>query len=197
MQGLFHGIERVDLAGKHTEFEKLVECFRERRLQIVLYIGGIMVLFLFVIMLVNLDAAARERQYHRHWIAGARRKGLAARIHRINVCRAIPSIRAAFVMLPPAASSIPRRYDRSKPSMSASFATLNLSSTDNFGSMIMPQPTAFLMRPPASTPDARSDGNAAATLYTVPFTVAAAASIRAIAYATDMIASDSALANIT
>ncbi len=39
--------------------------------QIVLYIGGIMVLFLFVIMLVNLDAAAKERQYHRHWIAGA------------------------------------------------------------------------------------------------------------------------------
>ncbi|MBN9659501.1 MAG: NADH-quinone oxidoreductase subunit J [Acidobacteria bacterium] len=37
--------------------------------QIVLYIGGIMVLFLFVIMLVNLDAAARERQYHRHWLA--------------------------------------------------------------------------------------------------------------------------------
>ncbi len=39
--------------------------------QIVLYIGGIMVLFLFVIMLVNLDAAAKERQYHRRWIAGA------------------------------------------------------------------------------------------------------------------------------
>jgi NADH-quinone oxidoreductase subunit J len=38
--------------------------------QIVLYIGGIMVLFLFVIMLVNLDAAAKERQFHRHWIAG-------------------------------------------------------------------------------------------------------------------------------
>jgi NADH-quinone oxidoreductase subunit J len=35
--------------------------------QIVLYIGGIMVLFLFVIMLVNLDQAARERQFHRHW----------------------------------------------------------------------------------------------------------------------------------
>jgi len=38
--------------------------------QIVLYIGGIMVLFLFVIMLVNLDTAARERQYHRSWWAG-------------------------------------------------------------------------------------------------------------------------------
>ena len=37
--------------------------------QIILYIGGIMVLFLFVIMLVNLDAAAKERQYHRHWIS--------------------------------------------------------------------------------------------------------------------------------
>ena len=38
--------------------------------QIVLYIGGIMVLFLFVIMLVNLDDASRQRQYHRHWMAG-------------------------------------------------------------------------------------------------------------------------------
>ena len=35
--------------------------------QIVLYIGGIMVLFLFVIMLVNLDEAARERQFNRQW----------------------------------------------------------------------------------------------------------------------------------
>jgi NADH:ubiquinone oxidoreductase subunit 6 (subunit J) len=35
--------------------------------QIVLYIGGIMVLFLFVIMLVNLDDAARERQFSRQW----------------------------------------------------------------------------------------------------------------------------------
>jgi NADH-quinone oxidoreductase subunit J len=36
--------------------------------QIVLYIGGIMVLFLFVIMLVNLDQAARERQFNRQWL---------------------------------------------------------------------------------------------------------------------------------
>src|SRR6185369_4534104 len=35
--------------------------------QIVLYIGGIMVLFLFVIMLVNLDQAAKERQFNRQW----------------------------------------------------------------------------------------------------------------------------------
>src|ERR1044071_1557638 len=38
--------------------------------QIVLYIGGIMVLFLFVIMLVNLDQAAKERQFNRQWLVG-------------------------------------------------------------------------------------------------------------------------------
>src|SRR5881227_3156899 len=36
--------------------------------QIVLYIGGIMVLFLFVIMLVNLDEAAKERQFNGQWL---------------------------------------------------------------------------------------------------------------------------------
>lgn len=35
--------------------------------QIVLYVGGIMVLFLFVIMLVNLDQAVRLRQFNRQW----------------------------------------------------------------------------------------------------------------------------------
>ena len=39
--------------------------------QIILYIGGIMVLFLFVIMLVNLDVALRQEQFNRQWgIAG-------------------------------------------------------------------------------------------------------------------------------
>jgi len=36
--------------------------------QIVLYVGGIMVLFLFVIMLVNLDSAAREKQFNGQWL---------------------------------------------------------------------------------------------------------------------------------
>ncbi|MGE5647583.1 MAG: NADH-quinone oxidoreductase subunit J [Acidobacteriota bacterium] len=35
--------------------------------QIVLYVGGIMVLFLFVIMLVNIDQSARLRQFNRQW----------------------------------------------------------------------------------------------------------------------------------
>jgi NADH-quinone oxidoreductase subunit J len=36
--------------------------------QIILYVGGIMLLFLFVIMLVNLDEAAKERQFNRQWV---------------------------------------------------------------------------------------------------------------------------------
>jgi NADH-quinone oxidoreductase subunit J len=35
--------------------------------QIILYIGGIMVLFLFVIMLVNLDEQSKERQFNGQW----------------------------------------------------------------------------------------------------------------------------------
>jgi NADH-quinone oxidoreductase subunit J len=35
--------------------------------QIVLYVGGIMVLFLFVIMLVNIDESTRQRQFNKQW----------------------------------------------------------------------------------------------------------------------------------
>ncbi len=38
--------------------------------QIILYAGGIMVLFLFVIMLVNLDQSAKEEQFNKQWVAG-------------------------------------------------------------------------------------------------------------------------------
>ena len=35
--------------------------------QIILYVGGIMVLFIFVIMLVNLDVALHQVQFNRQW----------------------------------------------------------------------------------------------------------------------------------
>jgi len=38
--------------------------------QIILYAGGIMVLFLFVIMLVSIDRSVKERQYNSQWIVG-------------------------------------------------------------------------------------------------------------------------------
>src|SRR5438093_3999322 len=46
--------------------------------QIVLYVGGIMVLFLFVIMLVNLDQAARQRQFNRQWLVALAAVALVA-----------------------------------------------------------------------------------------------------------------------
>src|SRR5215469_12892541 len=38
--------------------------------QIILYAGGIMVLFLFVIMLVNLDKSQKEEQFNKIWLLG-------------------------------------------------------------------------------------------------------------------------------
>jgi NADH-quinone oxidoreductase subunit J len=38
--------------------------------QIILYAGGIMVLFLFVIMLVNIETAQREDQFNKQWHVG-------------------------------------------------------------------------------------------------------------------------------
>jgi NADH-quinone oxidoreductase subunit J len=35
--------------------------------QVILYVGGIMVLFVFVIMLVNLDVSMRQLQFNRQW----------------------------------------------------------------------------------------------------------------------------------
>lgn len=49
--------------------------------QIILYIGGIMVLFLFVIMLVNLDIATRQAPFNRQWfVAGVAVAALAAEL---------------------------------------------------------------------------------------------------------------------
>src|SRR6201981_1088633 len=38
--------------------------------QIILYAGGIMVLFLFVIMLISIERAEKARQFNRQWVAG-------------------------------------------------------------------------------------------------------------------------------
>src|SRR5271168_2496245 len=47
--------------------------------QIILYVGGIMVLFVFVIMLVNLDVSMRQVQFNRMWfVSGALALVLAA-----------------------------------------------------------------------------------------------------------------------
>jgi NADH-quinone oxidoreductase subunit J len=46
----------------HAEFLFIV--------QVILYVGGIMVLFVFVIMLVNLDVSVRQMRFNRMWVVG-------------------------------------------------------------------------------------------------------------------------------
>jgi NADH-quinone oxidoreductase subunit J len=71
--------------------------------QIVLYVGGIMLLFLFVIMLVNLDQAAKERQFNKQgWIALACVLGVGGIVFYF-----ISKGSAAFQLaLPPVASPV-------------------------------------------------------------------------------------------
>ena len=38
--------------------------------QVIVYVGGILVLFVFVIMLISVERAERERQYNRQWTIG-------------------------------------------------------------------------------------------------------------------------------
>jgi NADH-quinone oxidoreductase subunit J len=60
--------------------------------QVVLYVGGIMVLFLFVIMLVNLDQTVRERQFNRTWMVGL----AAAAAVGVEICYVLYRGRDAF-----------------------------------------------------------------------------------------------------
>ena len=46
--------------------------------QIILYAGGIMVLFLFVIMLISIEKAQREYQFNRQWLVGSLATGTLA-----------------------------------------------------------------------------------------------------------------------
>lgn len=72
--------------------------------QIILYVGGIMVLFVFVIMLVNLDVAVRQMQFARQkWVALLISLALAAQVglmlwssrkvpgHGVPVLNAVPA----------------------------------------------------------------------------------------------------------
>jgi NADH-quinone oxidoreductase subunit J len=69
--------------------------------QLILYVGGVVLLFLFVIMLVNLEAAARVRQFRRSWpvvmLAGL---GLAAELLFL-LCRGNLPETAPAATLPP------------------------------------------------------------------------------------------------
>jgi len=71
--------------------------------QIILYVGGIMVLFVFVIMLVNLDVALHQVQFNRQtWVAGLLSLALLA-----ELLAALALARSeSSGMLPPARQAI-------------------------------------------------------------------------------------------
>lgn len=68
--------------------------------QIVLYVGGIMVLFLFVIMLVNLDLAAKQRQFNRQWLVALGAVALVGAEVTYFIYRGAGTIHIADVPLP-------------------------------------------------------------------------------------------------
>ena len=85
--------------------------------QIILYVGGIMVLFVFVIMLVNLDVAVRQMQFARQkWVALLISLALAAQVglmlwssrkvpgHGVPVLNAVPADK-----LPPNTEAVAER----------------------------------------------------------------------------------------
>jgi len=73
--------------------------------QIVLYVGGIMVLFLFVIMLVNLDEAAKQRQFNKQWLIGIVAVALVAAELGLFLYRGIGTIHIADAAIPGVATA--------------------------------------------------------------------------------------------
>jgi NADH-quinone oxidoreductase subunit J len=70
--------------------------------QIVLYIGGIMVLFLFVIMLVNLDEQAKQRQFNGQWLIGIFCVALVGALVLFVMAKGTGSFHVAQGMMPSA-----------------------------------------------------------------------------------------------
>jgi NADH-quinone oxidoreductase subunit J len=70
--------------------------------QIILYTGGILVLYVFVIMLVNLDLALNQVQFNRHWLVAL----LLTIVLGSQVFAAILVSRQTLYALPPAPAQV-------------------------------------------------------------------------------------------
>ncbi len=72
--------------------------------QIILYAGGIMVLFLFVIMLVSIEKSQKEEQFNKQWVAGIA-AGLALGVLFVLVYAKGKALFPERVALPPESSN--------------------------------------------------------------------------------------------
>jgi NADH-quinone oxidoreductase subunit J len=70
--------------------------------QIILYTGGILVLYVFVIMLVNLDLALHQVQFNRHWLVAL----VLTVVLGSQVFAAILVSRQSLYALPPAPAQV-------------------------------------------------------------------------------------------
>ena len=66
--------------------------------QVILYAGGIMVLFVFVIMLVNLDVALHQVQFNRQWFVAL----ILSAVLTAQVVAAVALSRRSLYTMPPA-----------------------------------------------------------------------------------------------
>ena len=78
--------------------------------QIILYVGGIMVLFVFVIMLVNLDVAMRQMQFNRQWLVA----GVLALVLAAHFCSSFIG-KAAERSILPAMATLQPNAEQSAP----------------------------------------------------------------------------------
>ncbi len=89
----------------HAEFLFIV--------QVILYVGGIMVLFIFVIMLVNLDVAARQKQSNRMWFpALALTVVLGAQFYMVIHYARTGMLEALFQLTPAPATDLEPNVER-------------------------------------------------------------------------------------
>ena len=83
----------------HAEFLFIV--------QVILYVGGIMVLFVFVIMLVNLDVAMRQLQFNRMWVVALLLAvALGAQVYMVFHYARVGMAEPLFQMAPAAGASL-------------------------------------------------------------------------------------------
>ncbi len=68
--------------------------------QVIVYVGGILVLFVFVIMLISLNRAEKERQYNRQWALAIVNAGILA----VEFVFVIVKGRDSFLLPPPVAA---------------------------------------------------------------------------------------------
>ena len=74
--------------------------------QVIVYVGGILVLFVFVIMLISVERAERERQFNRQWTIGLVTAAILVGEIAYGLYQGKDSFNLPAVVPPPAAAAV-------------------------------------------------------------------------------------------